>query len=866
MKKIILNLGVGTLTEGYQAVIGEVLGEPVSSVPKSGGDSPRSNSPNGNSAGSLYPSRFTGQLPPAPELSAMQQQWQQLYYARNQDLAFRIHLLQREGIRYSASALKQHCANLIEQLNHWLDSPEFLPIDRALRRELARTDSAQIILETSDPQVQKLPWHLWQLLEAYPYAELTFSVSDWRPLPPAIYNPSSQLRVLAAFGSSDGLDLTPDLTTLNSLSDSSKAELSVLESPSLNHLHEQLWQPQGWDIFFFAGHSETQGTTGVIDLNPREQLTIEQLKFALSKAIKQGLKIAIFNSCDGLGLAQQLSELQIPYIVVMREPVPDPVAQQFLQYLLAAFVAGEPFHVAVGEARQRLAGLDTDVPCASWLPVVWQNPTASAIYWQDLQRQTPKPLAHARTAWRALILNSCIASGIVLAVRLLGLLEPLELAAYDHLLYQRPIEPMDRRVVVVEISEESTSKYGYPLPDKVLTNLIDRITQGEPLAIGLDLHRAQPKSAQRLTSEDAALLTAATKSQSAVNQPSEPATPAPSDDYDKFLHQVKTTSNLFLVCSYSSPDENFRAPLQLSEQMRIERVGFSDLPVDVSTIGLRTALSEARGDLLPSSNVGLTGARVRRQLLSYEPDFSATPSTCITPYSFSFQLAFEYLSMKGVTPLEVTPDHNWKFGSVVFRSLPQRTGGYQSLETPSSQILLNYRAGQPAQKVSVEQLMSGSFDLNLLRDRLVLIGYSAPVSKDYFETPYGPMSGLWIHTHMVSQMISAVLDNRPLIHTLPRWGPWQWGDMLWIFAWSGLAGYTRWALQRRNVQGIPMPTLWLLIVGLNAVLLYGTCWLSMVTGLWLPLVPGGLAALGAVIDYGKIPNRLRGGFSELRSK
>jgi hypothetical protein len=54
----------------------------------------------------------------------------------------------------------------------------------------------------------------------------------------------------------------------------------------------------------------------------------------LKRAITQGLKLAIFNSCDGLGLADYLTDLQIPQTIFMREPVPDRVAHEFLKNFL----------------------------------------------------------------------------------------------------------------------------------------------------------------------------------------------------------------------------------------------------------------------------------------------------------------------------------------------------------------------------------------------------------------------------------------------------------------------------------------------------------------------------------------------------
>ncbi|MEL6778456.1 MAG: CHASE2 domain-containing protein [Cyanobacteria bacterium J06597_16] len=830
MRKIILNLGAGTLAGGCPAILGEILGD---------------------SSATTDISRFYGQLPASPALAAAYHRWQQLYTARNQDLSLRIQLLEQEGLRYSDTSFKQHCTELVDLLNEWLNAPEFLPIDRALRSELARTGDTRIILETSDPQLQKLPWHLWQLLDEYPSTELSFSAFNWVPLQPQATS-AQRARILATFGNSEGLDLAADLSRLHTLPD---AEVTVLEAPKINQLHEALWQPQGWDIFFFAGHSKTQGRTGVIDLNATERLTVEQIRYALSKAIKNGLKIAIFNSCDGLGLAQELADLQIPYVVVMREPVPDYVAQQFLHYLLTAFAAGQSFHLAVGEARQRLAGLDSEVPCASWLPIIWQNPMAPVVCWKDFQKVPASASTHQR--WKSPLFKSFLVGAFMLGLRALRLLEPWELTAYDHLMRSRPAEPVDARIVVVEASEETTSQYGYPLPDEVLTTIIDKINESEPLAIGLDLHRGKPRPtqgaiAERLQLQQAQLAssTVSNTSDAARNTASEMAA-ADHSDYTRLLQQIEQTPNLFLVCAYSSTDENYQAPSQLSERSRLEQVGFSDLPIDRQA----SRLSSRRGDLSPAGQTGLVGAIVRRHLLSYDPGFSETPSTCTTPYSFSFQIAFQYLSDTGVVPLEVTPDEHWRFGPVVFHSLPKKFGGYQGLETSSSQVLLNYRDSQPAQKISVEQLISGNFDPSLLQDRIVLVGYNAPVSKDYFETPYGPMSGLWIHTHMVSQLISSVLDQRPLIRTLPYWESWQWGDMLWILAWAGAGGYASWALAKHTAQydtntqyGVRSKVLlglWLLMVSSGALLLYSICWLAMIGGVWLPLVPSGLAALGS---------------------
>ena len=67
----------------------------------------------------------------------------------------------------------------------------------------------------------------------------------------------------------------------------------------------------------------------------------------------------------------------------MREPVPDPGGSGiFKVFSHHNFAQGIPFYPAVKEAQQRLQGLEGEFPCASWLPVIYQHPTAIAPTWE----------------------------------------------------------------------------------------------------------------------------------------------------------------------------------------------------------------------------------------------------------------------------------------------------------------------------------------------------------------------------------------------------------------------------------------------------------------------------------------------------
>ncbi|MBO0348069.1 CHAT domain-containing protein [Phormidium pseudopriestleyi FRX01] len=328
-----------------------------------------------------------GKLPPAPDLPMSLQQWEAKY--RNIDT---LRGQKAKQIIYNGSMVQrvQECRDAAKILGDcfqdWMTSPEFLPMDKTLREELTRTEIVRVLIRSNQSFVQKLPWHLWDFFEHYPKTELALSSPSAKRVD-CLKLAQDSVKILAILGHQEGIDIELDRLVLENLPD---AAVTFLVEPTPQELSDRLWE-ESWDILFFAGHSETQGDRGRIYINPRDSLTLEALKYGLTKAVARGLQIAIFNSCDGLGLARELAELNIPQTVVMREPVPDSVAQRFLQYFLAAFSRGESFYLAMREARERLEGLEGEFPCASWLPVICQNPTMMPPSWADLRGKSREP-------------------------------------------------------------------------------------------------------------------------------------------------------------------------------------------------------------------------------------------------------------------------------------------------------------------------------------------------------------------------------------------------------------------------------------------------------------------------------------------
>jgi len=134
-------------------------------------------------------------------------------------------------------------------------------------------------------------------------------------------------------------------------------------------------------------------------------------------------------------------------------------------------------------------------------------------------------------------------------------------------------------------------------------------------------------------------------------------------------------------------------------------------------------------------------------------------------------------------PVQTNPGRGLADWQRRFKKLEPDTGGYHELDALGYQVLLNYRSSDSvAEQVTLTDILSDSIaELpNLVKDRIVLIGTTAK-SLRLFSHPYSAgqwsqeMPGVVIQAHMVSQILSAVLDRRPLLWWLP-----QWGETLWV--------------------------------------------------------------------------------------
>ncbi|RUS99639.1 adenylate/guanylate cyclase domain-containing protein [Trichormus variabilis SAG 1403-4b] len=364
----------------------------------------------------------------------------------------------------------------------------------------------------------------------------------------------------------------------------------------------------------------------------------------------------------------------------------------------------------------------------------------------------------------------------------------IDWAALDQFFKLRPPEPQDSRIVIVTIDEDTIRKVGtWPIPDAVLAKMLDKIRQQKPVAIGLDLYRDLPV------------------------QPGN----------EQLIQILKSTPNLIgvkkVVGDGLGPEVNPHPILSKRDQ-----IAASDLLLDAD-------------------------GKVRRGLISLE---SKSGEEVV---SLGTQLSLMYLEKKGIELKELDAEkRHYQLGKATFIPFEKNDGGYIRADDRGYQILLNFRGTQDNfQKYSIMQVVNGQVPPNWGRDRIVLIGATAASLHDDFFTPYSSsvsafperMPGVVIHANVISQILSAALDGRPMMR-----GSSQEIQWLWIILWSFVGAILGWTLRSQKFiyKNISYRETILSLIVAGSSLIFGS-YLVFLQGWWIPVVPAMLGLGGSAI-------------------
>ncbi len=320
-------------------------------------------------------------LPVITEMLTQYQEWQS-YYRRLDPQNHR--LLGDKAVNLVPERINDCLdagAMLQATLHQWYSSPGFQTIRERLAATIDPDLEIEIIVRSRSKVLLRLPWNsIWQpLLDRYPKSEVSIS-----PIPAisedAATTEKLQVSVLSVLASAQGIKIERSREYLNALP---YTESIFLVAPNHADFVERVTK-QSWSVLFLSSYISGYLPNNRLYINHHDTISISELKYRLHTAVQRGLKLLILNCGDGLELASELVDLQIPYLIVMREAVQDQVAQEFVKLLLKAFSGGKSLQLAVREARERLQAIEKVVPAASWIPVVCQQMAMPPSSWNRI--------------------------------------------------------------------------------------------------------------------------------------------------------------------------------------------------------------------------------------------------------------------------------------------------------------------------------------------------------------------------------------------------------------------------------------------------------------------------------------------------
>lgn len=773
----------------------------------------------------ILPRDILGNLPYNPDIEGLYVCWQTNFrnlsqsYTNNRNSQHSNYddwQIQSTSItNYSTSEGIEACKNFINSLENsikeWLNAAPKINKDLGrIREQIAvelnnKSESFQIIIQPENAVLYKYNWYAWDLLQQNLDVGISFILphNNQEEFQQVIPIKKETVRILAVFGDDRNIDYQPDRQEINKLKEKG-AEVVYLDKPTAQELIKTLRDKRGWDIFFFAGHSNQKNDTGIIYINEHESLTIKQLQNALTEARLYGLQIAIFNSCKGLGLATQLSDLQIPFIIVMQDVVPDKVAQFFLKEFLTEYAGGNSLPTAVRLAQSRLEEF-TYLPGATWLPVMFQSYIGIAPTWQDFllpkkgdyveskdkfpwdqykyiplaPPRTPKKPKLQKPKLRVVFLISLMVTINLTGVRSLGLFEPSELWAYDNFMRIKPSpQILDERISIIGIDDKDVKNLKEnSLTDKAVEELLIKLQKYKPQVIGLDINRFGPTWNQA--------------------------------DWEQLGKTIKSIHQPIIAACVVGETKQYQ-PLFTEEfppGVPVERISYSD--------GLKN-------DDDPYNN-----KIIRRYVLTMDVDQN---SSCPTEYSFSFQVIKHYLSIHTQYSYKQN-NHSLQINNLVINALNSNSGGYQKLseDMKGYQMLINYRSySQTRKPVSLNQIMMAKdSDLQkLIHNKIVLIGYVLSdnyENNDYHITPIGKLHGVKIHAQIINQILDAIENDKPLLTPCTKTV-----EFFWIFSCAVFGGFF-------GVLFSSLLRLTISVVVAN-LLLSLICFIYFTSGLWIPVI------------------------------
>jgi CHASE2 domain-containing sensor protein len=399
---------------------------------------------------------------------------------------------------------------------------------------------------------------------------------------------------------------------------------------------------------------------------------------------------------------------------------------------------------------------------------------------RTLNLKLGKRLQQELAIWRVGALPGLMTIGLIVFLRSIGALQPVEWWALDALLRLRPPEATDEQILIVGINEKDIQATGtYPIPDAQLAELMVKLEASQPNVIGLDIIRDRPVP----------------------------------PGHSRLAQVFQTYPNI--IGSDQALFDETGTTILPPPDLPPDRVGFADLVLD-SDGALRRALIAT-----PTQSVG------------YRYSF---PLLLANRYLSSLG----FVAVNGTRDYEAIRFGTTEFD----RFHANSGGYVRADDRGNQILINYRSGTLPFRVVSLTDVLRGTVPRDWIRDRIVLIGMTATSAGDLQQTSTGNPSrsgrvyGVIAQAHITSQMVNAVLQRRPWLKTWPD--PVEYG---WIMAW-GIVGISlgRFFVTPLKIL-LGLGTASLMLVGISYGALVAGWWLAVVPALFgLVLNGAGLTA------------------------
>ena len=392
---------------------------------------------------------------------------------------------------------------LLESFQFWLNQASLLEIRVEITQALQQSIT-DLFITCDSPDFDRLPWEIWKQSREFSSIHSlriarqpnTIRSQTTKPLK------RSRLRVLVILGDETGLDFQAEKAALKDLS--KYADVSFVgwqgkEDQTLrSRIRSAITDPVGWDFLFFAGHSnETALTGGELGIAPGESLALVEIVQDLKVGIDRGLQFAIFNSCRGLSIAQTLIDVGLSQVMIMREPIHNSVAQQFLITLLQQLILGCNIDSAMRSASDVLMNdPNLNYPSTHWVPSLFRHPASELFECPPIDR------LRFLKQWKPDRLETVA----IVSLAVLSILNPVQDWLMDtrqgmQSLYRMTTGqiPTDAPLIqLVTIDQASLDQAGItkrqPLDWAYLATILDRLSDYQPAIVGFDILLDNPNN------------------------------------------------------------------------------------------------------------------------------------------------------------------------------------------------------------------------------------------------------------------------------------------------------------------------------------------------------------------------------------